>query len=147
MQRHPAFAPAPVSRTAWALRWLVLLVVALDMLTSPLHAHAHDLGPSMLLDLAHLESHCDGDAARGVSHAEAPLHGMAAHSVATLKAAEQERLAGPSLSAIVAGVRALLPAEPAVGSYIEWPAAADHLPIPALCPLRPEGRAPPSLHA
>lgn len=144
------FARPPVAKTALFLRWLVLLVVAFDLLSAPLHAHAHDMGPGMMLPHAHQGAldDMDVDDHDGMTHAQALVHNATGHSNAALRAVEGSFPPAPSLDIIVASVWALLvePRAEAVAPSSRS-AAADHIPIPSRCTWRPEGRAPPVLHS
>jgi len=136
-----ANAASPVPWTAWLVRWLVFLVVALDMVSAPLHAHAHDFGPDMLL----AQDHFGVAALDAQPHAQAPRLAGPSHSVAALRVEVEQTFAAPSLDLLVAAVATL---QPQVRASIEappgWRQDVDHIPIPRLSALRPEGRAPPS---
>jgi hypothetical protein len=136
-----------VSMTALFMRWLVLVVVALDLISAPLHAHAHDMGPDQFLGHSHGDEGMHEDLLDVALHAEAVDHALGHHASAALRSAEREPVSTPSLAAIVADVAALQAVEPELAERGPWLASADHIPIPSRCTLRPEGRAPPGLHS
>ena len=148
MTQAPALASDAAPRAALFLRWLVLVLMAFDLLSAPLHAHAHDMGADRLLPQLHAASHADDLDIDGQSHVEAASHHGAGHSIAALRTTERAGVAAPDLAVIVASVAGLLvesplgPDAPSARS-----AAADHIPIPSRCTWRPEGRAPPVLHS
>lgn len=147
MSRQAALEQPTVSMTAWFMRWLVLVVMALDLISAPLHAHAHDMGPDQFLAHSHADDGGHDDPLDIATHAEAMDHAMG-HSSAAIRSAEREPVSTPSLAIIVSHVAALQAREPAVSAAdAPWHAAADHIPIPSRCTLRPEGRAPPVLHS
>lgn len=150
MPRHPTADATTASRAASFMRWLVLVVMAFDLLTAPLHAHAHDMGAYMLMAQLHMDGHHDDldDDDHAISHAAGVTHDGVGHSIAALRTTERESVTTPSLAIIVASVTSLL-AEPRAQRVQQSArtAAADHIPIPSRCPWRPEGRAPPVLQA
>ena len=69
-----------VSRAWWFARWLLVLVVACDLLSAPFHHHHHDGVDGQLgLATAHA-SFDDGDA-----HAEDADHPLASHSAMAIR--------------------------------------------------------------
>ncbi len=152
MPRHLALEPAAVSKTALFMRWLVLVLMAFDMLSAPLHAHAHDMGPDMSSAPLHAGASPAGVAEPdGMPRVDGAVHRLAGHSVAALRTAEHQSTASPALDVIVAGVASLVAAlavpaaDDSVG--VAWTPADDPIPLACRCPLRPEGRAPPALHS
>ena len=155
MSRTPTIARQPVIKTALFMRWFVLLLVAFDLLSAPLHAHAHDMGPDMLLPHTHQEAHrevhadhVDLDVHSEWSHAEEVVHETLGHSNAALRASDARVDVTPSLDLIVSRVWEIV-LRPCDDSSAAMPGtpAVDHIPIPSRCTLRPEGRAPPLLHS
>lgn len=144
---HPAaLASNAAPRAALFLRWLVLVLMALDLLSAPLHAHAHDMGAERLLPPLHAASPAEGLDTQ--SHVEAASHHGAGHSIAALRTTERNRVAAPDLAVIVASVAGLLVESPLGPDALPARGApADHIPIASLCSWRPEGRAPPVLHS
>lgn len=155
MTRATTTARQPVVKTALFMRWMVLLLVVFDLLSAPLHAHAHEIGPAMMLQHASLDVHRElhGDPALSEAHsewahAEKLVHDRLGHSNLTLRAADVRFDATPTLDIIVSRIWNIvrLPSDDAKAARLSTP-AVDHVPIPSLCTLRPEGRAPPLLHS
>ncbi|MGQ3050805.1 MAG: hypothetical protein ACT6S0_03385 [Roseateles sp.] len=150
MNQRITTALQPVPRTALFVRWLVLMLMAFDLLSAPLHAHAHDMGPDMFT--GHVAAHADGGSdevdSDHVSHAEGQAHPGVGHSIAALRSAEREGMSTPSLAFIVSIVTSLQPhATPPAISAAPWAAGVDHIAVPSRRSWRPEGRAPPVLHS
>ena len=144
---HPAaLASDAAPRVALLLRWLVLLLMAFDLLSAPLHAHAHDMGGDSLLPQLHAASHPEDLDTQ--SHVEAALHHGAGHSLAALRTTERAGVAAPDLAVIVASVAGLLvQARLDPDALSARSAAADPIPIASRRSWRPEGRAPPVRHS
>ncbi|HEU6456212.1 MAG TPA: hypothetical protein VN201_12155, partial [Roseateles sp.] len=65
------------------MRWLVLVLMAFDMLSAPLHAHAHDMGPDMSSAPLHAGASPAGVAEPdGMPRVDGAVHRLAGHSVA-----------------------------------------------------------------
>lgn len=138
-QHHPAL---------WVLvcRWLLILLVAMDLVSSPFHAHSHHGGSAGEFHVEHASEDLDHD---DEIHIEAPQVHALGHSLTVLLPADMPRLAEPILVAWLAvptpatlttrGLAAMAPST--------WTAAPDHIPIADEVHWRPIGRAPPSLHA
>lgn len=139
----------------WALvgRWLLFLLVAFDLVSSPFHAHSHDAGGG---DAFHWEQVDVDD--HDEAHIEAPHGKHFSHSLMALWSAEMPRVAEPALAdvstkvptdvlvaSVLLGLAGLLGAE-ARRPRTRWRASPEHIPIPSGVHWRPIGRAPPSLH-
>ncbi|MBL8329266.1 MAG: hypothetical protein JNJ71_10475 [Rubrivivax sp.] len=135
------------------LSWLLVAVLAVDLVTSPLHAHRHDgewsVGgalsapadhPGDVLDADHDDvlAHIDAHEATGISHSIAALR-SAAESTATEPAPDE------SLATFVAW---LIPAlwAPGPAPAVVWPPDRQGAGSSVFKSLPPHGRAPP-LHA
>jgi hypothetical protein len=133
-------------------RWLLLVVVAFNFLSSPFHAHSHDLGASEGHALLSHELH---DAHVGTAldheldvHAEAPGALSFGHSLVAFWPGSLPKLDG---KALLQAVLAPPPAAPASDLRLSiprpaWAAASERIPIASDRHWRPDGRAPPSLH-
>jgi hypothetical protein len=130
-------------------RWLLLVVVAFNFLTSPFHAHSHDLGAGDGHVLLSHELH-DGDAHDHELdvHAEVPDPLNFGHSLVAFWPGSLPKLDG----------QVLMPAVPAPSApqtadlqlfmpRPAWAAASERIPIASDRHWRPDGRAPPSLHS
>lgn len=129
-------------RVGWCLlgRWLLLLLLAFDLVSSPFHAHSHDLGSDHLGPQA--EAHAvDTIASLRASDLHPPGFG---HSQAALRSLEP-RLDDAPIDPALAVFGALSAAAAiAVAVTRAWfPAATASRPAPAGRFLRPDGRAPP----
>jgi len=143
--------PSPVATerrpSGWSLlgRWLLLVLVVFDLVSSPLHAHAHDGDVGGDTHWAHaIETLDDGEGA----HAEPAEVALFSHSLAALLPSP------PSLPALVPiliegwappRIAVVTPMVLALGAG--WNAAPDHIPNPSDRHWRPDGRAPPTLHS
>ena len=139
------------------VRWLLVLVIAVDLISSPFHAHHHDSGPEGYsshagqLDVGHssfeqtaqdedLSLHVDSDNAdhRGG-------HSMSALQGAPIQLASPE--SAPKLLALVPlFVFVGLLAQPVAEALVRWRPGRERVPIPLFRTVPPDGRAPPSLH-
>ena len=130
--------------TARFLHWLLLVVLVFDLASSPFHAHAHDLGAQKLpgIGAAHLENHVDSDS--DLDHDR----GTIGHSVSAIRAI---RASTDTQHAAQVQAPAALPA--VLASQLAQDARVLGSPAPVRPPwrrpahLRPDGRAPPTLHA
>ena len=147
-KRSPATScrrTSDVSRAWWIARWLLVLVVACDILSAPFHQHHHD-GVDGRLGLA--TAHASFDDA--LSHAQDADHPLASHSAMAI------RIDPSRLGQLPAIGNANIPV--AMISVVELLASLDEPPPPQWRPdrsrpdfrshrsLPPAGRAPP-LHA
>lgn len=154
MTRPATLEQPTVSTTALFLRWLMLVFMALDLASAPMHAHAHDFGPDQYLGHSHGDGRRHQDLVEVsmhtglVDHAGHAAHALGHHASAAIRSPENSPSVSPRIEVIVASVAELLAQEPtAAAREVVWPAAADYLPTPSNVPLRPEGRAPPPLHS
>lgn len=146
MQSRQAQEAQTVSMAVLLLRWLVVLVVALDLFSAPLHAHSHDMGADAHVSEVHFHAGVDDDDLELMLHAEQPAQVLPGHSVAAIRSG-----LGQQLAAKPGHSRVLSLAPPIAGAidvaemaHRENWAPPDHVPVPARSSMRPEGRAPPS---
>lgn len=138
----PSLSAARCHRTGWGLlgRWLLLLVLAFDLVSSPFHAHSHDLGSDHLG--AQAAAHAIDEVAslraddlqpRGFGHSQAALRSI------------EPRLDDAVMTHVLAtiGLWAVAAFAGATVSRAWMPARADRRPPPPGRFLRPDGRAPP----
>ncbi|PZQ67656.1 MAG: hypothetical protein DI563_21280 [Variovorax paradoxus] len=142
-----------------AARWLFVLVVALDLVSAPMHAHHHQGGPETYLSHSETLDAGDADADLAVSgdaHEDHAIHGgsaKAGHSVSAVRAdsgllsvdapsTDGWVLAHAWLSLVVATAASALEAEQAA-----WPPCPSDLTPSSPHLVRPTSRAPPQLHA
>lgn len=139
------------------LRWLLVLVIAVDLISSPFHAHHHESGPEGYsshagqLDAAHssveqaaenddLSLHVDSDNA---DHGDG--HSMSALQGAPIQLASPD--SAPKLLALVPlFVFFGLITQPMAEALARWRPDRERVPIPLFRTVPPDGRAPPSLH-
>lgn len=128
------------------LRWLMLLLLVLDLASSPLHAHLHESGgqalPTQAAAAMHAsELHMDEEAGPGHQE-EAPVSG---HSLDAMRNVQQQQ-PGPGIATILPP--RITPASlPASAVLVLRAAPPTRSPISAIQHLRPDGRAPPLLRA
>lgn len=126
-------------------RWVLILLLAFDLIGSPFHAHAHDLGASGLGPHAiQVGESADAAGADHVEEFESPGFG---HSLAALRPAE------PSSGAWAFAAAVTICTPPPVGVLAEpvlpctgWRNSLTRVPISPHPHLRPDSRAPPVLH-
>lgn len=165
MARPSAHDHASVRRTTLFVRWLVLLMMAFDLLSAPLHAHAHDMGPDLSTLQMHLAAQTQAHAAQDAPAAPALAgddgdhdpgpqvssahHERMGHSMAALRTAQGDTTVTPDLAAVVDRVAEIIALPRLQVALIEqpWTPGTDPVPIAGLCAWRPEGRAPPVLHS
>lgn len=134
----------------WALRWVLVLAVVMDLVGSPLHRHRHDFGMDAI-ELSAAEPHGDHALSQQEEHDHDNGPG---HSTLALRAggdvsktASADDLLGDATLAFIASAWVVL-ALPALDDeghtrpYHSWRAP----PKPSYRSLPPAGRAPP-LHA
>ena len=135
-----------MSRLAAIAAWLLVLLLALDLIGSPFHAHGHDLGTDGFAPAALHAALTKGDARQ--DRVEAQEKTGFAHSIAAVvRAPQQPGRWQPVSHASLHGPRRLASTAMAIpaaraGRY----AAPGRRAISAGPHLRPEGRAPPPLH-
>lgn len=139
------------------LRWLLVLVVAVDLISSPFHAHHHESGPEGYsnhagqLDVGHsaFEQAAQDDGLSLHADSDNADHG-GGHSMSALQGAPIQ-LASP---ASVPKLLALVPlfvlfgliTQPVAEALVRWRPGRERVPIPLFRTVPPDGRAPPSLH-
>lgn len=150
------------------LHWMLVLVLAMDLVSSPWHAHHHDGGPDGTVahaaqvddghDFVHGHGHGhgdydgDGDGDGGVAlHLTADHFAHVSHSVLALRTSPIQ-LASPQLQENPQDLDrpywlfvGLTP--PLVEASDRWQPGRVREPIPLFRVLPPVGRAPPTLHA
>lgn len=131
------------------LSWLLVTVLAVDLVTSPLHTHRHDGERSAGASLAAPAEHPSdllGSSSIGVpthiDHDEAPEF---SHSISTLRSAAEVAAAAPSSDQPSADAPWLIPALASSGRAIAfvWPPDRHRAGSSAFRSLPPHGRAPP----
>ena len=139
------------------VRWLLVLVIAVDLISSPFHAHHHESGPEGYsshagqLDAGHssfeqapqadeLSLHVDSDDAdHGGGHSLSALQG------APIQLASPD--SAPKLLALVPlFVLFGLITQPVAEALARWRPGRERVPIPLFRTVPPDGRAPPQLH-
>lgn len=141
------------------LRWILVLVIALDLVSSPWHAHHHEgaaedyashAEAAVVTDSADFATDAD-DASHDVHGHVASAHGgQRGHSLAALRVTPLQ-LAAPAallLWAIAPVFKSLtdLLAPPAVDRILPWRPRHERVPVASFRALPPDGRAPPFLH-
>jgi hypothetical protein len=139
------------------MRWLLVLVIAVDLISSPFHAHHHESGPegysshAGLLDVGHSsfeQAAPDDDLSLHVDSDNAD-HGSG-HSMSALQGAPIQLASPDSAPKFLALVPLLvfvgLLAQPAAEALVRWRTGRERVPIPLFRTVPPDGRAPPSLH-
>ncbi|MGJ7524898.1 hypothetical protein [Variovorax sp. GB1P17] len=161
MNAHAIQLPEPVAPLKAGLmslmRWLLVLVIAVDLISSPFHAHHHESGPegysshASQPDVGHssfeqaapdddLSLHADSDNAdHGGGHSMSALQG------APIQLASPD--SAPKLLALVPlFVLFGLLTQPVAEALVRWRPGRERVPIPLFRTVPPDGRAPPSLH-
>lgn len=91
VKRLPANAHRPsggVSGAWWIVRWLLVLVLAFDLLSAPFHHHRHDGVEGQLeVATAHAHAHAHGRASvdDGATHAEGEEHPLLSHAAMAIR--------------------------------------------------------------
>lgn len=148
LRRSPLSRPTRSgSACAWLARWLLVLVLAVDLIGAPLHAHAHDSGVDGHAWAPHIDA--PGGDAPHVEDADDAL--LLQHATLTLPTSidAPDLDPGDSVASIVLGwwppfdaTSALPPVTDAPQRWAAWPPP----PRPEYRSRPPAGRAPP-LHA
>jgi len=143
LHRHPADGH-PLRGLSLLGRWLLLLLLAFDLAGSPFHAHAHDVGADAA---GHHVLHA-ADSASGVPHVEAEDAPAFGHSLAALRNAQPQPDDRASVDEAPPS-RAELCATPRAVASLDRACCAVPAHVARLRDLhvRPDGRAPPPLHA
>lgn len=126
-------------------RWVLVLLLAFDLIGSPLHAHHHDLGTDGLVSQAHHaagvphgweSAHFDADDASAFGHSLTGLLPAQPQPGKWQATAHAAVYAPPSAS----GAATPTPLRAA------WRDSRERIPILLRSHLRPDSRAPPVLH-
>lgn len=137
--------PGPVARVRLLLNWLLVAVLALDLASSPLHAHFHDggfsSGATAWASSGHhdrtAEAHADHDDGAVFSHSITALRGQVIDLPDTPPDATLDSTTPWPVSD---------PPSRAVAVRPPWPPDGDRAGVSVFRSLPPDGRAPP-LHA
>jgi hypothetical protein len=139
------------------LRWLLVLIIAADLISSPFHTHHHESGPEGYsshagqLDVGHAsfeQSAQDNDLLLHVDSDSAGHRG--AHSMLAIQG-KPLQLASPDtapkfLALVPLFVFVGLFAQPVAEALVRWRPDRERVHIPLFRTVPPDGRAPPSLH-
>lgn len=135
-----------MSRLSALSAWLLVLLLALDLIGSPFHAHGHELGLDGFSQTALHAALSNGDARHARVEADAKAgfaHSIAAVARAPLQLAKWR----PVIHGSLHGPQR--PVDPNVAIPMSHPGrygSSERRSISARPHLRPEGRAPPLLH-
>ena len=150
-------ASTPMSGARLFLRWMFILIVALDLISSPWHAHRHEGAPETtasqvdhadhaVADVDHLLGE-DGD----LAHADGEKPLKIGHSVTGVRGASVQLAASASISDwVLPPATSILPellAESEVKAPSSWATQRKRPRLPSFRALPPDGRAPPFLLA
>ena len=138
------------------VHWVLVVVIALNMVSSPFHAHHHDGGPDGYgttadhLDRDEVGSELEPASTEPLTHKTAADSAHVGHSVSALRAAEVK------VAKVKTGMAAGLPVSilafavllnpPVAEGLPGWHPARERIPIPSFRTVPPDGRAPPTLH-
>ena len=138
------------------VRWMLIVVIALTMVSSPFHAHHHEGGPGGYgtnVDQLSIDE-ADADVkpeSKGPSIHKAVIdNAHVGHSVSALRGATVKVTEAVSaidarlLVSILAFVVLLDP--PVADRLTGWHPGRERVPIPSFRTVPPDGRAPPTLH-
>lgn len=136
-------------------RWMLVLMLAIDLIGSPFHAHQHDGGVDGLsIQTTHIASDhafdlLDGDLEK-VLHVEAADAAHFSHSLIALRGASVElaSLKFPTELPALVPMFAFtdIVTQPTAAALVRWRSGREQVPIPLFRTIPPDGRAPPSLH-
>ena len=126
--------------------WLLVLVLGFDLVTSPFHAHSHDIGGNAA-SVEHASGAGAIDDERNL-HAEPTDHLGRGHSLALLL----PRPPQPPQTQLLAVTDLPVPPAAQLQAIADAlsegpPQAVEHVPIPSGRYLRPSNRAPPIIHS
>ena len=138
------------------LRWMLVLVLAMDLVGSPWHAHHHDGSPDgYVVHAAQVDGDHDAlherDDDETASHLEADHSAHFGHSLLALRtiplqlASVQLQDTPQCLASPYRFAELLTP--PTVEVTVRWRPGKEREPIPLFRTVPPDGRAPPTLHA
>ena len=138
------------------VHWVLVVVIALNMVSSPFHAHHHEGGPDGYGTTAdHFELDEDGSglgpaSTEPLTHRTVADNAHVGHSVSALRGAEVK------VAKVETGMEAGLPVSilaftmlldpPVADGLTGWHPARERIPIPSFRTVPPDGRAPPTLH-
>ena len=138
------------------VHWVLVVVIALNMVSSPFHAHHHDGGPDGYgttadhLDMDEADSGVASTFSEPLTHKTAADNAHVGHSVSALRGAEvkvakmETRMEAGLPVSILAFTMLLDP--PVAEGLTGWLPARERVPIPSFRTVPPDGRAPPTLH-
>lgn len=130
----------------WLLRCLLIALFALDLISSPLHAHHHDLGTFQLgieASAEHVDDACH-DAQVESGHARAFMHSVAALRASAVAVAAPTWADEADTTLAPVASFGLLPSIAA--PELTWQRARERVRLGVFRSLPPDGRAPPVLH-
>ena len=136
------------------LSWLLVTVLAVDLVTSPLHAHRHDgewsVGGTLPASTDHPGDPLDADHVDVLAHIDNDHQATGiSHSISALRSAAESTAAEPTPDEPLAAFAAwLIPApwSPGPAPAVVWPPDRQRAGSSVFKSLPPHGRAPP-LHA
>ncbi len=139
------------------VRWLLVLVIAVDLISSPFHAHHHESGPEGYsshagqLDVGHssFEQVAQDDDHSLHVDSDNTDHG-GGHSMSALQGTPIQLASPDSAPKLLALVPLFvffgLVTQPVAEALVRWRPDRERVPIPLFRTVPPDGRAPPSLH-
>ena len=135
-------------------RWVLVLLLAIDLIGSPFHAHHHEGGPDGYATHAvqwdsdhviHHQLHEDFEATLHADEAAHFGHSLSALRSTSLKLAKvKSPIELPTLAPPFALTGLLTPLAAAV--FVRWQPGRERVPISLFRTVPPDGRAPPFLH-
>lgn len=139
------------------VRWLLVLVIAVDLISSPFHAHHHDSGPegysshASQLDAGHSSFEQSAQADELSLHVDSDnADHFGGHSMSALQGAPIQLASPDSAPKLLALVPLFVLfgfiTQPVAEALVRWRPGRERVPIPSFRTVPPDGRAPPSLH-
>ena len=138
------------------VHWLLVVVIALNMVSSPFHAHHHEGGPDGYgttvdhFDIDEAASELELMSTEPLIHKTAADNAHVGHSVSALRGIEVKVAkvkTGVDAGLLVSILAfAVLLDPPVAGGLVGWHPARERIPIPSFRTVPPDGRAPPTLH-
>lgn len=151
---QPTFSTVS-SGLGWIARWMLILLLATDLIGSPFHAHHHDgSSAGYASHTSHLSDYAAdraNDWGQRVQHVDTDEPGVnGGHSLSALRGASVQ-VANPEVWVELHGVVPLvafagLLLQPEAEALVRWRPGRERVPIPLFRTVPPDGRAPPSLH-
>lgn len=137
------------------LHWMMVLILVMDLASSPWHAHHHEGGPDS--NVAHAAQIVDrhdfmhGHGDETALHLDADHSAHVVHSVLALRTSPIQ-LAGAQLQDNPQDLECPFwlsggSVPPTVEANVRWRPGKEREPIPLFRTLPPDGHAPPTLHA